>query len=474
MAKILISIDHKWRDLPGYVYAGLLLEQRGHQVQFVRNGLHPWVIPNLRPDVVVLVHLFEASQPQLAKDLQDQGVKVVLMPTEGIPTLEQFRSFAVGKECDLSGVDLHFVWNEPAAEILSQNKTIDKKKIVVTGVPRFDFYRAPLSKLLLKKEELVTRLEMNPAFPLITFATNFTHAGFVRNKDFFLRDAERLGYKKILENIAGTATEVPNKDFMSRQICLEAFERLLDNFEKVNFILKLHPSEDQQHYREFLQTRLSSEARQRVRIITQTYIWDILNATDLELKRSCTTGIESWMLGKPTVEMKLNPDEWYFSPEHASGSDIAESYDGLKSIVHYYLSGGQIRKELQKARDAFLNKWCYATDGQSTLRMVEGIEALLRSDQKRPGKIAQSTKSKLTHLGLAVGDHWLHDIKVYGLKNWMIGRYIDQLGREDKFFHHRDIRLWRERLKTVIHPSKSTPYQIIPSSVDDKCQATAM
>jgi surface carbohydrate biosynthesis protein len=457
MAKILISIDHKWRDLPGCVYAGLLLQRKGHRVYYVRNGLHRWIIPNLRPDLVVLIHLYQMSAQQLVKKLHAQGIKIALMPTEGIPTLEKYRAFAVGQDCDLSAVDLHFVWNEPMAALLSQNSTIDKEKIVVTGVPRFDFYHPPLSHVLQTRTTFAKQYGFDPEFPIVTFATNFTQASFaIQNQDFFLKDAEQLGYKKVLESIAGNVNEIPKRDYESRQICMEAFARLMDDFQKANFILKLHPSEDHQFYQNFINKRLSAKCRQRVRIITQAYIWDILNASDLELKRSCTTGIESWILDKPTVEMKLNPDEWYFSPEHASGSEIAHSYEDLASIVQYYLSDGKVRDELQQARELFLRRWCYLTDGNSTQRMVDHLDVLLRKNGRPIRKIKQSYKNKAIHYGLKIGDNWLHDAKVYGLKNFIQGRYIDRLGREDKYFHQRDVRCWREKLNRFLNNGEET------------------
>jgi len=130
MAKILIAIDHKWRDLPGYVYAGLLLEKHGHKVYYVRNGLHEWIIPRLSPNLILLTHLYDKSEQDLSKYYHRNGIKIALMPTEGIPTLEKYRSFAVGQNCDLSGVDLHFVWNELMAELLSQTIQLTKKKLL--------------------------------------------------------------------------------------------------------------------------------------------------------------------------------------------------------------------------------------------------------------------------------------------------------------------------------------------------------
>ena len=62
----------------------------------------------------------------------------------------------------------------------------------------------------------------------------------------------------------------------------------------------------------------------------QESIWDVLNATDILLQRSCLTGIEAWIMGKPTIELHLNPDDWYYSTEIAGGSDEVFNYEQLK------------------------------------------------------------------------------------------------------------------------------------------------
>jgi len=225
--------------------------------------------------------------------------------------------------------------------------------------------------------------------------------------------------------------EIVRRDHQSRAICFESFIKLIKDFKKVNFIIKLHPSEDHQFYQKSISEKLSVSDRERVRIIVQEYIWDILNASDLELKRSCTTGIGSWILGKPTIEMKLNPNEWYYSEEHASGSDIAESYDSLANIIKYYLGGGEIKKEQQKTRMHFIKKWCYRVDGKATHRMVEHLNSLLnKKGKKNRKKINQTIKNRIIYYCLQIGDHWLHDAKVYGLKNLLQNGYIDKFGEK--------------------------------------------
>ena len=448
MAKILIAVDHKWRDLAGHVYAGLLLEQLGHVVHYVRNNLEKNYISTIKPDLVLMNHLIPPKKQEFAKYLQSQNILVVILPTEGMPTLDGMRNHMGGKDCDLSGVDLHFVWNQPMADILRENQTLADDKIVVAGVPRFDFYKKPLKAILLTKSAFLKKYELDSRYPLVTFATNFTQASFhTSNQDFYLKNAKKYGRDKVFEELYGDLGDVPKRDYISRELFLNAFVSLVRNFPEVNFALKLHPTEDHQFYKDLISKDLSSSAS-RVRIIAHEYSWDVLNATDIELNRSCTTAIESWLLGKPTIEMQLNPDEYYFSPEFASGSDMVRSSDELIEKVSYYLAGGSIPQYLQDARDQFLRKWCHSPDGKSTKAVVDHIHNLLNDNDciRNTDDLPANWKRRIYYYLLTLGDHFGHDLRVYGLMNTLNKSYVDKLGRFDKYFHKRDILEWQQRL----------------------------
>ena len=201
MIKILISIDHKWRDLPGYVYLGSLLEKEGFSVQYCRNGLEKYFIQGFKPHIVVINHLYDKRKQKYFKKVSDQGVRVVILPTEGIPTLAKYREFAAGVENDLSSVSLHLLWNEPMRKITAQNTTISLDKLKVVGVPRFDFYRSPLNKKLISRESFIEKYKLKEGLPIITFATNFTQAQFAtQNKKFLEDDSKNLGYDKLFKD----------------------------------------------------------------------------------------------------------------------------------------------------------------------------------------------------------------------------------------------------------------------------------
>ena len=449
MAKIIISIDHKWRDLPAYVYIGMILEKKGHDVQWIRNGYEPYYVVSQKPDLIVMIHLYDLERQEFALELKRQGILVVLMPTEGIATLEGYRKFAAGVDNDLSSVDLHFCWNELTAAIVNENPTIDKSNILTIGCPRFDFYSDPLSKIVIKKENFCHLHGLNYHFPIVTFATNFTQAQFhIKNQDFLVRDAEKLGYVKTVEKIVGGLDRMAQRDYESRDLLINAFIKLVKEFEGVNFVLKLHPSEEHLYYYKLLDSKLEPY-RKRITIISKAYIWDVLSVSDVEMVRSCTTGIESWMTGKPTIEMKLNPDEWYFSPEHASGSFIATSYESLKEKLQFYLAGGSVDKKISKERQKFLKKWCYKLDGNRSEAVADILDDLLQ--KSRPDKkIEFSVKKWLVWLLLFLSDYRVHDIKIYGLKMFSSNR-VDKLGRIDKFFNRKDVNDWRKRLDKIVN-----------------------
>jgi surface carbohydrate biosynthesis protein len=448
VAKILISIDHKWRDLPGYIYLGSLLEKKGHVISYCRNGLEQYYVAGFKPDLIIINQVHDIKRQEFAQKLAKMNILVCILPTEGIPTLSAYREFAGGVQSNLSGVEVHYVWNQPMKDILISNNTIPADKIEVVGVPRFDFYRSPLHKVLITKKAFCEKYNINSKLPIVTFATNFTQATFhVKNQEFLDQDSKILGYDKIMNKLHGGVSNIARSDFQSREILLDAFSKLMREMPKVNFVLKLHPSEDQLYYGDRFKYELK-KYEGRFTIIGLEYIWDILNVTDVELKRSCTTGVEAWVLGIPTIEMKLNPEEWYYSEEHASGSDVVQNYHELKILISQYLLGSTVKNQLLQKREEFLQKWCFKIDGRSTMRLADSLHILVNTLNAKK-KYTLDYKSLIIYYLLKFSRLAIHDIKVYGFLSWVKGIRIDFLGREDKHHSIKDIHHWKEILHNI-------------------------
>lgn len=440
MKKILISIDHKWRDLPGHVLLGEYLTKKGMEVTYCRNGLERYYLDNVNYNYVVINHIFESSRQILIKEYALRGVQFIILPTEGIPTLEDFTDFALGVELDYSGVACYAFWNSLYLKRFKKNSTMNLLKIYIAGVPRFDFYKHKnLAKISTYK------FKTNSPSKKILWATNFTQAQFHEPKKSMLLEADsiRLGYKEVLEKMQGSLPTVAKKDYYARQNSLDIMCRFIQDHPNIQLVLKPHPSEDGTFYEKFLHSKGISN--KRAVVVKNEYIWDLLKWCDVEVSRSCTTAVEAWHLKKPTID--LNPDKsWYHSHKHSSGSYEAGSYEELlvamkQSLIDEWKGNHTIRL----ARSKFINTYCEGRESYRTRSLADAIYNLDEVKKKQRHKKHFSFKSWCIFIMLKYFDHFPHSIRVYGF-SYLLGNRIDRFGRSDKYFHNNDIRKWKNLL----------------------------
>lgn len=441
---ILFFVDHKWRDLLSSVYIKLLLEKRGYRVTIARNGFERFILPVLQPDAVIFNHMYEDKRVDLIRKYSADGLQVIVLPTENIPVLDKVKQLFAGALSDMSTVDMCFLWNNAIADVIKDGKTFDLQRTRVIGVPRFDIYKNPLlNSLITGRSEFLAKYGLNTKYPVITMTTNFVMSGFAhKNKAFLEKDTKKLKTDKL-----GYNEQTALKDFESKEMFHQAFLRLVYDYPEANFIIKPHPSEDHTPYYAILEKLKNSPAQGRVAVVLTEFIWDVLSATDILLERSCLTGIEAWIMGKPTIELHINPDEWYYSPEMASGSDEVRSYEHLRERIDFYLNGGDISPETLSKRAGIIELWCDKIDGNASLRFVDEVDNFLKGEQNATRKMYWSDlKNYMLYYLFIYPDYRLLDLKLY--KNR--GKKIDKLGRTDKYFRAGDIRYWEERIRPLL------------------------
>ena len=137
-----------------------------------------------------------------------------------------------------------------------------------------------------------------------------------------IKDSKKLGYDSVKDKDHINISDMPKSDFESRELTMNFFLDTVEYFDNYNFIIKTHPSEDFTFYQNFINEKCS-RFKDRIALINKEYIWDILNISNIQFSRSCTTAVESWLLGLPTIELRLNKNEWYISEDFSSGSFLA-------------------------------------------------------------------------------------------------------------------------------------------------------
>lgn len=446
MKKVLLITDHKWRDLAGDVYLKFLLEKDYDiKVRLCRLGEERFWVLYDKPDLVIYNHLYEDRKVQFVRWLKKQNVGVIILPTEGIP-FEKVRELAAGKFTDMSSVDLYLSWNEPMAEKIVELGKLPSEKIKVIGVPRFDFYFPPLSDLLPGKKEVQKKygLHVSKDTPIILYATNFTVASFKDNRTFLYKDWETLKLNRVDGYRPEQTKELIKWDALSRDLTIDSVKRLLRDFHDIQIIYKPHPSENHLFYSKIIK-EIKEEFPGRFAFVAQDYIWNLLNVSDILLQRTCMTGVEAWIMGKPSLQLHLHPDEFYFSMEHAKGSNIIYGYNEMKDYVSHYINGGTIDSSIKNYRDDFLKKWCHILDGNRTMEAANIIaEFVLQT----PPKTNYSFSAK--DFFRIYPREYFKQILRYG-RNFMWKHMIgaDKIGRIDKQFTRKDLKFWESCMKSV-------------------------
>jgi surface carbohydrate biosynthesis protein len=395
--------------------------------------------------VLVVNHLLESGHQEEMSRLHAAGVDTVVLPTEGIPTLSGTRDLHAGKDSRYERLARFCVWNEPMKRRMVELGVMPEGRVRVIGVPRFDFYHPPLSSTLATRRDLCVRLGLDPARPVLVWATNFCAVSASdRDPGFYARDWLKHG----LDRVLGPVEAWVEADRKTRDTTAAAITRLLAEEPAYQLVIKPHPADDLAWFEAFA----ASLPAGRAAVLQEAYIWDVLPGADALLKRSCTTGVEAWIRGQHTVELMLEPANRYFSPEHASGSHAARTFDELRATVRAILDGAPVPEEMRAARERFIATWCYRNDGRSTERFLDIIDELDRERQaasRRPDRSvpAPSPKRMWRYRLLSADDYRLHDLRLYGLR----GRR-DAQGRSDKWYRERDGARWRERLRPLVEP----------------------
>jgi surface carbohydrate biosynthesis protein len=454
--RILCLVDYKYRDLAGLSLLKVLLESRGlYEVILVPHN--PRYVPHIylrefRPAMVILSYVTKPAHAEVARQLQGAGVGVVLLPTEGMGYNEIAQLQAAGKGYDFGSLDLVVRWNETVAALSDRESIVPRERSIVTGVPRFDFYRPPLNALLASKQEFCAEYGLDSARPMVSWSTNFSFTvfadkpGAVDRAIAGLKDGQSQHWRDFAQRVA---TEVDSRDQLSAAVF-----RIARAFPAINVVIKIHPGEERGWYDE----RIGDLGLRNVRVIHREYIWNVLNPTDLHLHTSCTTGFEAWLLDKPTIDLQFPRRDWFHAPQMFAGGHVAESSDECLDQVRHYLQGGTTPAEFVAARSGIVNWFAGPVDGRSAQRCANAIHGWFLQSDRVPTTprftIEDLRYGTLKRVRSAIGLQPHQSVA-----KWLRREPQDPLGRS---FTVHDVDYWVTRIRQVLVPHED---DMIPGAV---------
>jgi surface carbohydrate biosynthesis protein len=319
--------------------------------------------------MIVFNHLFASHLVDWSKRLRDIGVLTGLLTNEGMMRSQEARLFQSGRHHREGHVDLFFCWNEAHRQAIEQEGVYKDARVETIGVPRFDFYFEPWANIVRRHDpEPRTR-------PRILFCTN---TGLVKFKDLPREHGDRhfaawAGYQKNYGDPWARVEAQGNarKKFVEHAAALAASG-------KYEIVFRPHPAEREDFYRSWL-TTLPAEHRANVCIDGRSNITSLILDCDLQIsEEGCTTGVESWIAGKPTIGLTMYHNSPLNFEERAQCHVRCENSTLLSALVDAQLANPE-QDEFRELRRQHLVKWCGSPDGRSCERIASAIAEMLRA-----------------------------------------------------------------------------------------------
>jgi surface carbohydrate biosynthesis protein len=395
---VIVLVDSKTRDLDVATLIAHHLRNRGIVCHLEPLEAYRAVLAAYRPGMIIFNHLMASHLVAWSRRLAEMGVLTAVLPNEGIFYDQEQLEYYAGRHHNGAHIDYFFCWNDVHRQAILAHGMRDDTRVEVVGVPRFDFYFEPWSRVVYRPEPV------RSSRPKVLFCTNFGTAYF---RDLPREQADKLFAPwKDRIRIYSNYWQSIEAQWNSRERAFD-FLNALVQADKYEILLRPHPMEETSIYKNWLD-RLPAAQRQHIRMDATSNITPLILDCDLQIScETCTTALESWIAGKPTVELLFDRDPlWYFD-EPAKGnvpcSDPTRLVDLVDKALAEPLPGAQA-----EARHAHLAKWCSTPDGSSSERIAELVADALRGkaaadwSRLRPNDYRRSVKLQgLRSLGLA-------------------------------------------------------------------------
>ena len=365
--RVIYLVDNKRRDLAMAALIALQLERRGIECQLEPLESYRAVLAADRPDLIIFNHLVASHLVRYSQRLHQEGVLVAVLPNEGILYKEEVLQFNAGRFHNAAHIDLFFAWNEVFRDALVAAGMGAQTRIEVVGVPRFDYYFAPWSV------RYAPVLRPPRERPLVLVSTNFV---FAKYGDLPPEEATELfkDWARRMESYRDYpgAVQVSHRN---RERLFAFLETLLGDG-RYDVILRPHPNEEAAWYEQRI-AALPAALCLRLRLEAERNITSLILECDLEISMdSCTTALESWIAGKPTLDLELERHPLLSNPMLDPLNLRCERPEDLPGLVAAQLAN-PTQPEFHDIRAAHLARWCASPRGDSAARVANAIAETL-------------------------------------------------------------------------------------------------
>ncbi len=286
---VLLPVETQTRELDGKLLLGCFLAERGVRA-IVGSRIEMHLKIGQLP--VGLYHGKDVRRPskRIIRIMKRLGHRITALDEEAVVyyTPSSYHQHRVSDSV-MTLIDDFIAWGDDNRQLIETAPGFRGQPVHVTGNPRIDFLRPELRGYF---DEDVQRYRQRFG-DFVMINSNF---GSVNHYFPNLSRADEKGVK--------TSGNVPPDGFMAqvfqfRYDMLQAFydmlPKLADSIPDTPIIVRPHPAENHDSWRR------AAQGRNNVHVLHEGNVYGWLLASRVKIHNGCTTAIESFMLGQPSI-----------------------------------------------------------------------------------------------------------------------------------------------------------------------------
>tara|TARA_B100000902_G_C27301227_1_gene912915 strand:+ start:159 stop:1580 length:1422 start_codon:yes stop_codon:yes gene_type:complete len=384
--RIYLMMEIKKRELEARLYFAYVASMKGYSVVIAKKG-NIWARRKLlRPGIVVFKSI-GPDNTKLIDDILEAGHKVVAWDEEAFVTPKRINFFIQYRlnKLNFKKLEYFFTWGEVEYEYLVKEYKEFIDKIYKTGNSRIDILKSENSKVF--NSEIDKIKKKHGSFCL--FLGNFGRTNNLTFKDKtegYVKNLVKNGTFKVGDPAHKFAL---NNEVISRGVFNQLpnlFKEFSLNFPDKKMIVRPHPSEKLEPYKEMLR------GIKNVVLETDdnnTLSW--IKASDFIISSNCTTSIEAFLLKKASINywpFDNQQEQEFYLPEKVSLN--ANNYEELNEIMRNLYKNNfesiknnkdneSVKKDLIRAFHNYDSKVCSVSE---MIKFLDKINVLEREDKK--------------------------------------------------------------------------------------------
>lgn len=364
-----MMVEVKARELEGRTLLALEAATRGFQVvlgcdRHIRAGI---LSGKLDPGIVYDKSLTRGKEHKL-QALLDCGCRLVSQDEEsGLLDFEytDFLRFRSSPET-VAMADAVFCWGHHDEEAWKQEYAVEAEKIRATGSPRVDFWRRDFAAYYRDPIEAIKQKYGR----FILVSSNFVGANSYMTREERIAQGRRNGSIKNKRDEEALLQAIADAEEMYK-LFVTLIKILAAELTDVNIVLRPHPAENMAAWQEDLADC------ENVHVVFEGGISPWLRASAALVHNGCTTGIEAYVGGVPTIAYVPFASRLNREVPNAI-SQVRDTPEGVCEILQTVLSGDVTPVDSRASeKDALIHRRLANLEGETAASRIADTLATL-------------------------------------------------------------------------------------------------